>query len=102
MWHHRRMTDYDPHKMAAALAEMDQLTANFKAAEQALDKARDELRKGIVRNLMERNAPPGQLADHTPYDRNHVGRIAREGGVPPLRETKPKTRKRTAGGKASS
>lgn len=96
------MTEYDPAKMTAAFAELDQLTANFKEAEEALDNAREELRKGIVRNLMERNAPPGQLADHTPYDRNHVGRIARDGGVPPLREPKPKkTRKRTAGGKSS-
>ena len=93
------MTDYDPVKMTAAFAEMDRLTADFHAAEVALEQAREAVREGIVRNLMERNAPPGQLAEHTPYDRNHVGRIAKAGGVPLLREptTKPNRRKKPGG-----
>lgn len=95
------MADYDPDKMSAALAEMDQLTADFHAAEQALERAREAVQEGIVRHLTERNAPPGRLAEHTPYDRNHVGRIARAAGVPTVREPKPKPRKRTVGGRTS-
>ncbi len=95
------MADYDPDKMSAALAEMDQLTANFHAAEQALERAREAVQEGIVRHLTEGNAPAGKLAEDTPYDRNHVGRIARAANVPTIRELKPKPRKRTAGGRAS-
>ena len=95
------MPDYDPEVEAAAYAELDQLAADFNAAEKALDAAREALREGIVRHLKERHAPPGKVAEHTPYDRNHVGRLAKAGGVEPLREPKPKTRKRTAGGKTS-
>lgn len=95
------MADYDPDKMSAAFAEMDQLTADFHTAEQALERAREAVQEGIVRHLTERNAPPGRLAEHTPYDRNHVGRIARAADVPTIRETKPKPRKRTAGGRTS-
>lgn len=95
------MADYDPDKMSAAFAEMDQLTADFRAAEEALERAREAVQEGIIRHLTERSAPPGRLAEHTPYDRNHVGRIARAANVPPIRETKPKPRKRTAGGRTS-
>jgi hypothetical protein len=91
------MPDYDPAREAAAYAEMDALTADFRRAEQQIEAAREALREAIVRRLGAGDAPPGRLADHTPYDRNHVGRIAREGGVPPqraatVRSIKPKRR----------
>ncbi|MGW8846586.1 hypothetical protein ACWGNE_02285 [Streptomyces xiamenensis] len=79
------MTDQEREKEAAALAELDELTSKFVAAEQARDEARDALHEAIVRHLRERNARPGQVAEHSPYDRNHVGRIAKAAGVPPLR-----------------
>lgn len=88
------MTDYDPEVQAVALAEIERLTSAFNEAESALDNAREALQEGIVRHLRERNAPPGLVANASPYDRNHVGRIAREAGVEPLRPTKPKTRAR--------
>ena len=84
------MSNYDPDRMNAALAEIDQLTANYEAAKQALEEERENLRQGIVKHLTERNAPPGKLADRSPYDRNHVGRIARDADVPPLRGAKQK------------
>lgn len=94
------MPDYDPAREAAAYAELDALTAKYRRLEQELDSVREALREVIVRRLLAEDAPPGRLADHTPYDRNHVGRIAREGGVPPqraatVRSIKPKRRTTT-------
>jgi hypothetical protein len=90
------MTTYDQREQAKAIAEVEQLTTTYEEAQQALDKARDALQEAIVRHLRERNAPPGLIAKASPYDRNHVGRLARAAGVEPLREP----RKR-AGGKSS-
>ncbi|MCY0957699.1 hypothetical protein [Streptomyces sp. H27-H5] len=69
----------------SALAELDRLTRTFTQATTRLDEAREALHEGIVRHLRARSAPPGKLADHTPYDRNHVGRLAKGAGIPPLR-----------------
>ncbi|WP_327415438.1 hypothetical protein [Streptomyces sp. NBC_01233] len=69
----------------AAVAELDRLTAAFRKAEDDLEKARTPVHEAIVRHLHARSAPPGLLADHTPYDRNHVGRLGKAAGVPPLR-----------------
>lgn len=68
-----------------ALAELDRLTATFTRATTKLDASRDALHAGIVKHLKARSAPPGKIADHTPYDRNHVGRLAKDADVPPLR-----------------
>jgi hypothetical protein len=83
------MPTYDPATEAAALAELDRLTTTYTSAVADMERARAELRDGIIRHLRERSAPPGRIADHTPYDRNHVGRIAREAGVPPIRAQNP-------------
>jgi Ni,Fe-hydrogenase III large subunit len=82
------MSTYDPQREQAAYNELDQLTTDFRAAEEALEAARTRLQEGIVKHMSARSAPVGKLADHTPYDRNHVGRIARAAGVPSLRESK--------------
>ena len=86
MWDDSRMTDAERQREQAALEELDDLTATFKATEADHERARDALHAAIVKHLMERNAPPGKVAEHSPYDRNHVGRIAKAAGVPPLRE----------------
>lgn len=86
MWDHAPMTDEEKAREAAALAELDELTAAFKETGEAHERARDALHEAIVRHLRERNAPPSMVAKHSPYDRNHVGRIAKAAGVPPLRE----------------
>lgn len=85
-WDHALMTDEAMEREATALAELDKLTAAYQRAERARDKARDALHEAIIRHLMERNAQPGKVAEHSPYDRNHVGRIAKAAGVPPLRK----------------
>lgn len=82
---HDGMVDYDEVRMAEALAELDALTAVFKNAEDALNKAREAVQEAIVRHLREQNAPPGKVAEHSPYDRNHVGRLAKAAEVPSLR-----------------
>jgi hypothetical protein len=76
---------YDPKTEAAALAELDRLTVAFERAGEAVDKARKPLQEAIVRHYTERTVPPGVLADHTPYDRNHVGRIVKAAGAPSIR-----------------
>lgn len=80
------MVEYDKARMDGALAELDALTAVFRAAETALDKAREDVQEAIVRHLREQNAPPGKIAEHSPYDRNHVGRLRDAAGVPALRK----------------
>jgi hypothetical protein len=79
------MVEYDEGRMAEALAELDALSAAFKAATEAQDAAREALHEAIVRHLRDLNAPPGKVADHVPYDRNHVGRLAKAAKVPSLR-----------------
>ncbi|MBC9730691.1 hypothetical protein [Streptomyces sp. TRM68367] len=66
-----------------AIRELDRLTNRYNSTEDAVDEAREKLRVCIVKHLRARSAPPGQIADHVPYDRNHVGRIGAE-AVPPV------------------
>lgn len=80
------MTDEENAHREAALKEFDKLSAAYEAAERALDKRRDALHAAIVKHLMERTVRPVDVEKHTPYDRNHIRRIAQAAGVPPLRE----------------
>jgi hypothetical protein len=82
---HDGMVEYDKDRMSAALAELDALTAAFEASRNAHEGDRKALQEAIVRHLRDLNAPPGEVAKHVPYDRNHVRRIADEAGVPALR-----------------
>ncbi|SOE31749.1 hypothetical protein [Streptomyces sp. OK228] len=79
------MPTYDPTTEARAVRELKRQRAKLSADKDAVTAARDALQEAIVRHLRERNAPPGEVSDHTPYDRNHVGVIARNAGVKPLR-----------------
>jgi hypothetical protein len=85
MWDDAPMTDEERQREKAALDELDKLTTAYRRAEATLDRARDALHASIVKHLTERNAPPGKVAEHSPYDRNHIRRIADAAGVPPLR-----------------
>ncbi|MFE4329663.1 hypothetical protein ACFRQM_09425 [Streptomyces sp. NPDC056831] len=76
------MATHDPKKAAA---ELDRLTAAFTRAEERLEQARVPLHAAIVRHLKERSAPPGKIAEHSPYDRNYVGKLGTAAEVPPLR-----------------
>lgn len=82
---HSAVTDYDPETEAAALSELDALTEAFRQAEAAFEAARERVQEAIVRHLRERNAAPGKIAAHSPYDRNHVRRLGDAAGIPPLR-----------------
>ncbi|WP_329368811.1 hypothetical protein OG896_24765 [Streptomyces sp. NBC_00669] len=76
---------YDPAIAAEALAELDRLTKALTSAEEKVEKSRGSLHEAIVRHLRERSARPGVIAEHTPYDRNHVGKLGRAAGVPPVK-----------------
>ena len=82
---HSDVPDYDPETVAAALAELDRLTADFSEATKAAEAKRAALHAAIVRHLRERSAPPGEIASHVPYDRNYVRKLGDAAGVPPLR-----------------
>lgn len=78
--------EYDPAIESATLEEIGKLAAELDAAQAVAEEKREALRAAIVRHLAERNAPPGKIAKSANYDRNHVGRLAKAAGVPPLRE----------------
>ncbi|MGV2914585.1 hypothetical protein [Streptomyces alfalfae] len=61
------------------------LTATHKQAEEDQEAAREALHAAIGRHLVERNARPGKIAEHTPYDRVWVGEIGRQAGAAPLK-----------------
>lgn len=86
VWDHLAMTDEEQARVDAALKELVKLSAAYEAAERALDKRRDALHSAIVKHLMDRTLKPGEVEKNTPYDRNHIRRIAQAAGVPPLRE----------------
>ncbi|MFE6868334.1 hypothetical protein ACFVFS_17430 [Kitasatospora sp. NPDC057692] len=79
------MTSTDDQK-AAARTKLAELSAAYTAAEDALDTAREALNAGIVEVLKARALGPSEVTRIVPYERQHVGRIAKAGGVPPLRE----------------
>jgi hypothetical protein len=92
--------EYDPEIEAAALEEVAGLAAELEEAEAVADAKRDALHKAIAKHLLARNAPPGKIATSAKYDRNHVGRIAKAFGVPPLREPTVKSVRRVPRKKA--
>jgi hypothetical protein len=74
-----------PAAETTATRELDRLTKKFNETKDAVDGARTTLHDCIAKHLRARNAPPGKIADASPYDRNHVGRIGQEYGVTPLK-----------------
>lgn len=70
---------------APAISELRNLDAPFVKAESDRDTARQALHVAIIKHLKARSARPGDIADHTPYDRNWIGELGRENGVKPLR-----------------
>lgn len=90
------MTDEEQARRDAAIKELDKLSAAYEAAERALDKRRDALHAAIIKHLMGRTVRPADAEQHTPYDRNHIRRIAQAAGVPPLRERTVRSAKRDA------
>lgn len=79
------MTDTPTPDTAPAISELRNLDTPFVKAESDRDTARQALHDAVVKHLRARNARPGDIADHTPYDRNWIGELGRKNGVPPLR-----------------
>ncbi|MFF1790773.1 hypothetical protein ACFVX9_30450 [Kitasatospora sp. NPDC058243] len=70
----------------AARDQLAELSAAYAEAESKLEAAREALNDGIVVVLKARMLGPSEVTRIVPYERQHVGRIAKAGGVPPLRE----------------
>lgn len=88
-------------KKQAARDRLADLSAAYTAAESQLEDARLALNEGIVDILMARTLGPSEVTRLVPFERQHVGRIAKAGGVPPLREPTVVSKKRAAGGDAA-
>lgn len=75
-----------PEEQQEARNRLTKLAAVFTKAEQHLEAVRQDLNEGIVDVLMARTIGPSEVTRLVPYERQHVGRIAKAAGVPPLRE----------------
>lgn len=64
-----------------ALADLETATANFRAAESALEEARERVH-GAVLDSLRAGVGPSEIERRGPYDRNHVGRIRKAAGIP--------------------
>lgn len=73
------------------------LSDRYTAAERELEAAREALGAGIVATLKARTLGPSEVTRLVPFERQHVGRIAKAGGVPPLRERTVVSAKQVAG-----
>lgn len=73
-------------KQQAARDRLAELAAAYTAAEEALETARKALNEGIVDVLKARTLGPSEVTRLVPYERQHVGRISKAAGIPPLRE----------------
>lgn len=84
LWHHRDMaTEEDKQAARDRLAE---LTGRYETAETHLEQVRKEVTEEIAAILMARTLGPSEVTRLSPFERQHVGRIAKAAGVPPLRE----------------
>lgn len=90
-----------PEEQQEARNRLTKLATAFTKAEQHLEAVRQDLNQGIVDVLMARTIGPSEVTRLVPYERQHVGRIAKAAGVPPLREATVVSKK-AAGGETSS
>lgn len=88
-------------KQQAARDRLSELGAAYQAAEERLEAARTALNEGIVDVLKARTLGPSEVTRLVPYERQHVGRISKAAGIPPLREPTVVSAKKTAGGHTS-
>jgi predicted lipid-binding transport protein (Tim44 family) len=80
-------------KQQAARDRLTELSTAYTEAEQAFEQAREALSAEIVSVLKARVLGPSEVTRLVPFERQHVGRIAKAGGVPPLREATVVSRK---------
>ncbi|MBP5930448.1 hypothetical protein [Streptomyces scabiei] len=79
---------YDPGVQASALAELDQLTADYRKAGATIEKTRLLIHAEIVKHY-EAGVGPEELSSHTPYDRNWIGELARSSSAARQRQKGP-------------
>lgn len=84
-------------KQQTARDQLAELSTRYTDAEAEFDAAREALSAGIVAILKARTLGPSEVTRLVPFERQHVGRIAKAGGVPPLRERTVVSAKQTAG-----
>lgn len=70
----------------AARDRLTRLTGRYEKAEAQLEQVRKEVSDEIAAILMARTLGPSEVTKLSPFERQHVGRIAKAAGVPPLRE----------------
>lgn len=70
----------------AARDRLTRLTGRYEKAEAQLEQVRKEVSDEIAGILMARTLGPSEVTKLSPFERQHVGRIAKAAGVPPLRE----------------
>ncbi|MFB7496054.1 hypothetical protein ACFC09_15405 [Streptomyces sp. NPDC056161] len=70
-----------------SFTRLTNLTATYEKGEKDKETARVALHEAIIRHLRARNARPGKIAEHTPYDRVWIGELGRNATppVPPLK-----------------
>lgn len=96
------MTDKDQQQEEEAKALLDRLGTERKKLEAKLDDIQKETHDAIVNVLMARTLGPSEVARRVQYDRQHVARIAKKAGVPPLREATVVSRAKATAPKESS
>lgn len=65
-----------------ALRLLDEATTDYRSTEELLEAKRATLHDAIA-GALRTDVGPSEVTRHTPYDRQHVSRIAREAGIPP-------------------
>ena len=80
MLHNRVMASLNP-EQTEALAALEAVTDEFRAAEEALEEVRERVHKAVLRSLRT-GVGPSEIERRGPYDRNHVGRIRKTAGIP--------------------
>lgn len=73
-------------KEQAAREQLTKLAADYHKTEERFEAARKALNEGIVEVLKARTLGPSEVTRIVPYERQHVGRISKAAGIPPLRE----------------
>lgn len=68
-----------------SFAKLTRLSNTYRKAEEDQETARQALHDAVVRHLRARNARPGEVAKHTPWDRVWISEISRKAGIPPLK-----------------
>lgn len=96
------MTDKDQQQEEEARSLLDRLGTERKKLEAKLDDLQKETHDAIVDVLMARTLGPSEVARRVQYDRQHVARIAKKAGVPPLREATVVSRAKATAPKESS